>query len=187
MISRSLHFFLLITRAESAALQVFRRILYISVVRFCRWSVCCLRFLQWISPFQGPSFCNMLKSKTSLREAGKGYIPQCEGAGGMFSPAQCSQDQESCWCVFDNGEEVPGTRVSGARPACASEFLLESYCFCASPGLEFDSDPNFFQYLIVFKLFFFVQIFTLLRECCGYFCVTADFRPTWARYLVFLK
>ncbi|KAK2513360.1 Tg [Columba livia] len=67
-----------------------------------------------------PSFCNMLKSKTSLREAGKGYIPQCEGDGGSFSPVQCSQDQESCWCVFDNGEEVPGTRISGGRPACAS-------------------------------------------------------------------
>ncbi|NXK02396.1 THYG protein, partial [Herpetotheres cachinnans] len=66
-----------------------------------------------------PSFCNMLKSKTSLREAGKGYIPQCEGDNGTFSPMQCSQDQGSCWCVFDNGEEVPGTRVSGGRPACA--------------------------------------------------------------------
>ncbi|XP_056186796.1 thyroglobulin [Falco biarmicus] len=67
-----------------------------------------------------PSFCNMLRSKTGLREAGKGYIPQCEGDNGTFSPVQCSQDQESCWCVFDNGEEVPGTRVSGRRPACTS-------------------------------------------------------------------
>lgn len=66
----------------------------------------------------------MLKSKTGLREAGKGYIPQCEGDNGTFSSVQCSQDQESCWCVFVNGEEVPGTRVSGGRPACASEFLL---------------------------------------------------------------
>ncbi|XP_032037054.1 thyroglobulin [Aythya fuligula] len=65
-----------------------------------------------------PSYCNMLKSKTSLREAGKGYIPQCEGDKGMFSPVQCSRDGESCWCVFDNGEEVPGTRVRGGRPAC---------------------------------------------------------------------
>lgn len=94
----------------------------------------------------------MLKSKTSLREAGKGYIPQCEGDKGMFSPVQCSQDEESCWCVFDNGEEVPGTRVSGGRPACESELMLEAFCFHASSGLELDSDPNFFQYLVVFKL-----------------------------------
>ncbi|KFR16272.1 Thyroglobulin, partial [Opisthocomus hoazin] len=67
-----------------------------------------------------PSFCNMMKSKTGLREDGKGYIPECEEDNGAFSPVQCSQDRESCWCVFDNGEEVPGTRVSGGRPACAS-------------------------------------------------------------------
>ncbi|KFV90909.1 Thyroglobulin, partial [Eurypyga helias] len=67
-----------------------------------------------------PSFCNILKSKTGLREAGKGYILECEGDNGTFSSVQCSQDQESCWCVFDNGEEVPGTRVSGGRPPCAS-------------------------------------------------------------------
>ncbi|NXA15845.1 THYG protein, partial [Sapayoa aenigma] len=67
-----------------------------------------------------PSFCNMLKSKTLSREAAKGHIPQCKVDDGSFSPVQCSQDQKSCWCVFDNGEEVPGTRVSGGRPACAS-------------------------------------------------------------------
>ncbi|NXU53207.1 THYG protein, partial [Turnix velox] len=67
-----------------------------------------------------PSFCSMLQSKTALREAGKGYIPQCDGDTGTFSPVQCSKDEESCWCVFDNGEEVPGTRVTGGRPVCAS-------------------------------------------------------------------
>ncbi|OXB74632.1 UNVERIFIED_CONTAM: hypothetical protein H355_010158 [Colinus virginianus] len=67
-----------------------------------------------------PSFCKMLELKTSLREVGKGYIPKCEEANGVFSPVQCSQDEESCWCVFDNGEEVPGTRVNGGRPACES-------------------------------------------------------------------
>uniref|UniRef100_A0A8C4XLI1 Thyroglobulin n=1 Tax=Falco tinnunculus TaxID=100819 RepID=A0A8C4XLI1_FALTI len=73
-----------------------------------------------------PSFCNMLRSKTGLREAGKGYIPRCEGDNGTFSPVQCSQDQESCWCVFDNGEEVPGTRVSGRRPACTKLQLFQT-------------------------------------------------------------
>ncbi|XP_027567838.2 thyroglobulin [Pipra filicauda] len=67
-----------------------------------------------------PSFCNMLKSKAVSRDSAKGYIPQCEGGDWSFSPVQCNQGQESCWCVFDNGEEVPGTRVSGGRPACAS-------------------------------------------------------------------
>ncbi|NXI27854.1 THYG protein, partial [Sterrhoptilus dennistouni] len=67
-----------------------------------------------------PSFCSMLKSKAASREAARGHIPQCEGDSGGFSPVQCSQDQESCWCVFASGEEVPGTRVKGGRPECAS-------------------------------------------------------------------
>ncbi|KAI1243643.1 Thyroglobulin [Lamprotornis superbus] len=67
-----------------------------------------------------PSFCDMLKSRAVSREAARGYIPQCEGDKGSFSAVQCSQDQESCWCVFGSGEEVPGTRVNGGRPECAS-------------------------------------------------------------------
>uniref|UniRef100_A0A669PA57 Thyroglobulin n=1 Tax=Phasianus colchicus TaxID=9054 RepID=A0A669PA57_PHACC len=91
----------------------------------------------------GPSFCNMLELKTSLREAGKGYIPKCEEASGIFSPVQCTQDEESCWCVFDNGEEVPGTRVSGGRPACESpqcavpfgtSSILNGAVFCDDSG-----------------------------------------------------
>ncbi|NWX34409.1 THYG protein, partial [Notiomystis cincta] len=67
-----------------------------------------------------PSLCDMLKSEAVSGGAARGYIPQCEGLSGAFSPVQCSQDQESCWCVFGNGEEVPGTRVTGGRPECAS-------------------------------------------------------------------
>lgn len=127
----------------------------------------------------------MLKSKTGLREAGKGYIPQCEGDNGTFSPVQCSQDQESCWCVFDNGEEAPGTRVSGGRPACASEFLPEAHCFWTNPALELHLDPNFFPYLVVVNLL----CSDLYRDFCSssMLCVIADFRPVWAWCPVFSK
>ncbi|XP_062987405.1 thyroglobulin [Elgaria multicarinata webbii] len=67
---------------------------------------------------QCPGYCSVLKSKAVLREIGRGYIPQCESDGGVFSPVQCSEGQESCWCVFGNGEEAPGTRTSGRRPPC---------------------------------------------------------------------
>uniref|UniRef100_K7FB89 Thyroglobulin n=1 Tax=Pelodiscus sinensis TaxID=13735 RepID=K7FB89_PELSI len=73
---------------------------------------------------QCPGFCSILKSQVSVREIGKGYIPQCEGDNGNFSSVQCNQNQESCWCVFENGEEVPGTRVRGERPACESPQCL---------------------------------------------------------------
>nr|XP_060628748.1 thyroglobulin [Anolis sagrei ordinatus] len=62
--------------------------------------------------------CNLVRSKALLRETGGGNIPQCEAETGSFSPEQCSEDQESCWCVFENGEEAPGTRVTGKRPSC---------------------------------------------------------------------
>uniref|UniRef100_A0A803TSW9 Thyroglobulin n=1 Tax=Anolis carolinensis TaxID=28377 RepID=A0A803TSW9_ANOCA len=51
-------------------------------------------------------------------ETGGRNIPQCDAETGVFSPEQCSEDQESCWCVFENGEEAPGTRVTGKRPSC---------------------------------------------------------------------
>ncbi|XP_066479365.1 thyroglobulin [Tiliqua scincoides] len=65
-----------------------------------------------------PGYCSMLKSRALLRESGPGYIPQCEIDSGTFSTVQCDEAQESCWCVFVNGEEAPGTRVHGKRPAC---------------------------------------------------------------------
>uniref|UniRef100_A0A8C0UVA3 Thyroglobulin n=1 Tax=Cyanistes caeruleus TaxID=156563 RepID=A0A8C0UVA3_CYACU len=85
-------------------------------------SICCILFcvLQGICLFAGPSVCTMLRSRAVSGAAARGYVPQCEGDEGGFSPVQCSQDQESCWCVLGNGEEVPGTRVNGGTPACAS-------------------------------------------------------------------
>ncbi|CAI5778982.1 Hypothetical predicted protein [Podarcis lilfordi] len=65
-----------------------------------------------------PSYCKMLESKALLREMGRGYIPQCEGSSGGFSPVQRTEDQESSWCVFENGEEVPGTRINGKKLSC---------------------------------------------------------------------
>ncbi|XP_070796422.1 thyroglobulin [Pituophis catenifer annectens] len=65
-----------------------------------------------------PSYCSLVKSKALVREIGRGYIPECDENRQGFSPAQCSEDQASCWCVFDNGQEAPGTRINGQRPAC---------------------------------------------------------------------
>uniref|UniRef100_A0A670JRN4 Thyroglobulin n=1 Tax=Podarcis muralis TaxID=64176 RepID=A0A670JRN4_PODMU len=70
------------------------------------------------SSSKGPSYCKMLESKALLREMGRGYIPQCEGSSGGFSPVQRTEDQESSWCVFENGEEVPGTRINGKKLSC---------------------------------------------------------------------
>uniref|UniRef100_A0A8D0GXN7 Thyroglobulin n=1 Tax=Sphenodon punctatus TaxID=8508 RepID=A0A8D0GXN7_SPHPU len=95
--------------------------------------------------FQRPGYCSVLRSKTSLREIGKGYIPQCEPDKGTFSPVQCGQDEELCWCVFENGEEVPGTRVSREKPACESPqcslLFNASYVATGAVFCENVSDP----------------------------------------------
>ncbi|XP_043118765.1 nidogen-2 isoform X3 [Puntigrus tetrazona] len=46
------------------------------------------------------------------------YLPQCDSAG-EFNPVQCYGDSGFCWCVDQNGQEVPGTRSHDAvKPAC---------------------------------------------------------------------
>ncbi|XP_055482670.1 thyroglobulin isoform X1 [Psammomys obesus] len=70
---------------------------------------------------QCPGLCVVLKSAALSREVGPGYTPDCEAQDEGFSPVQCDLTQNSCWCVLGHsGEEVPGTRVIGTRPACES-------------------------------------------------------------------
>uniref|UniRef100_A0A7N5ZV80 Nidogen 2a (osteonidogen) n=1 Tax=Anabas testudineus TaxID=64144 RepID=A0A7N5ZV80_ANATE len=46
------------------------------------------------------------------------YVPQCE-PDGQFSPVQCFGETTYCWCVDQDGREVPGTRSNDVvKPAC---------------------------------------------------------------------
>ncbi|KAM4710680.1 nidogen-2 isoform 2-T2 [Anableps anableps] len=46
------------------------------------------------------------------------YLPQCE-PDGEFSPVQCYGESTYCWCVDQEGREVPGTRSHDVvKPAC---------------------------------------------------------------------
>ncbi|XP_041834846.1 nidogen-2 isoform X3 [Melanotaenia boesemani] len=46
------------------------------------------------------------------------YLPQCE-PDGQFSPVQCYGETTYCWCVDQDGREVPGTRSHDAvKPGC---------------------------------------------------------------------
>ncbi|KAM9820898.1 LOW QUALITY PROTEIN: nidogen-2 [Neosynchiropus ocellatus] len=46
------------------------------------------------------------------------YLPQCE-PDGQFSPVQCYGATTYCWCVDQDGREVPGTRSHDVvKPAC---------------------------------------------------------------------
>ena len=54
------------------------------------------------------------------------YLPQCE-TDGTFSPVQCHGDAGYCWCVNEDGSEIPGTRSPhGTELPC--EYILLLHC-----------------------------------------------------------
>ncbi|XP_051792097.1 thyroglobulin [Erpetoichthys calabaricus] len=65
-----------------------------------------------------PSWCSLLKKQSLNMEVGTGFIPECQDSDGSFSTVQCEKDRQTCWCVFQNGEEVPDTRTQGREPSC---------------------------------------------------------------------
>ncbi|XP_069773131.1 nidogen-2 isoform X2 [Narcine bancroftii] len=60
------------------------------------------------------------------------HVPQCDEEGN-FRPMQCHSSTGYCWCVFENGQEVPGTRTAPgtSQPRCgpqAANKLPKSVC-----------------------------------------------------------
>lgn len=50
---------------------------------------------------------------------GRGYIPQCDGPGGVFSTKQCSRNGLVCWCVDPkSGNKVKGTMGAATLVNC---------------------------------------------------------------------
>ncbi|XP_048455802.1 uncharacterized protein nid2a isoform X1 [Rhincodon typus] len=47
------------------------------------------------------------------------HIPECDEEGN-FRPLQCHSSSGHCWCVYENGQEIPGTRTPPGtdRPQC---------------------------------------------------------------------
>ncbi|XP_029030641.1 nidogen-2 [Betta splendens] len=76
-----------------------------------------------VAPTQRPeSVCERWRASLIEHYGGRPepnqYVPQCE-ADGQFSPVQCYGETTYCWCVDQDGREVPGTRShSVVKPAC---------------------------------------------------------------------
>ncbi|KAI3366055.1 hypothetical protein L3Q82_009881 [Scortum barcoo] len=75
------------------------------------------------APTQRPeSVCERWRTSLIEHYGGKPepqqYVPQCE-PDGQFSPVQCYGETTYCWCVDQDGREVPGTRSHDVvKPAC---------------------------------------------------------------------
>ena len=68
------------------------------------------------------------------------YVPSCE-KDGSYSKTQCHKSTGFCWCVNENGEEIPGTKVKGSLNCDEGEFykiylLLLSSCRILSMSVE---------------------------------------------------
>ncbi|XP_037127571.1 nidogen-2 isoform X19 [Syngnathus acus] len=76
-----------------------------------------------VVPTERPeSVCERWRSSLMEHYRGKPepqqYLPQCE-PDGQFSPVQCYGETTYCWCVDQDGREVPGTRSNDVvKPAC---------------------------------------------------------------------
>ncbi|XP_030013493.1 nidogen-2 [Sphaeramia orbicularis] len=76
-----------------------------------------------VVPTQRPeSVCERWRASLIEHYGGKPepqqYVPQCEHDG-QFSPVQCYGETTYCWCVDQDGREVPGTRSHDVvKPAC---------------------------------------------------------------------
>uniref|UniRef100_A0A3P8W1Q3 Nidogen 2 n=1 Tax=Cynoglossus semilaevis TaxID=244447 RepID=A0A3P8W1Q3_CYNSE len=76
-----------------------------------------------VAPTQRPeSVCQRWRASLIEHYGGKpepqNYVPQCE-LDGEFSPVQCYGETTYCWCVDQDGREVPGTRSHDVvKPAC---------------------------------------------------------------------
>ncbi|XP_019716203.1 uncharacterized protein nid2a isoform X6 [Hippocampus comes] len=77
----------------------------------------------YAAPTERPeSVCERWRSSLMEHYGGKPepqqYLPQCE-PDGQFSPIQCYGETTYCWCVDQDGREVPGTRSNDVvKPAC---------------------------------------------------------------------
>ncbi|XP_055346423.1 thyroglobulin-like [Paramacrobiotus metropolitanus] len=56
------------------------------------------------------------------------YIPECDDETGAYKPEQCINLGASmeCWCVTADGQELPGTRVTGVTNGRCTSGLASS-------------------------------------------------------------
>ncbi|XP_022806051.1 uncharacterized protein LOC111343164 [Stylophora pistillata] len=49
------------------------------------------------------------------------FVPDCDSEG-AYEPVQCLLSEGPCWCVNEDGKEIPGTRAENGKPADCPDF-----------------------------------------------------------------
>uniref|UniRef100_H2XLM3 Nidogen-1 n=1 Tax=Ciona intestinalis TaxID=7719 RepID=H2XLM3_CIOIN len=61
------------------------------------------------------------------------FVPQCDENGG-FSPVQCDSASRTCYCVGQNGQEIPNTKITTDNPESITADRLECDRFLVNPS-----------------------------------------------------
>lgn len=102
---------------------------------------------------------------------GRGYIPDCNGPGGIFSPKQCSRNGLVCWCVDPKtGHKIKGTMGAANMVNCEGVENMIARSLGRSLNDENQCDTNIcaavceygFKVSFCFILFYYCYYFALL-------------------------
>ena len=69
---------------------------------------------------QGKTKCQRARERRLQRRKTRStvFVPKCK-ANGQFRATQCHKRTKTCWCVYEDGKEIPETRVKKPeRPNC---------------------------------------------------------------------
>jgi len=75
------------------------------------------------------------------------WTVKCEDEGG-FAPSQCHPSTGHCWCVDENGTELPGSRSTPGSPRVA---CLKKQPTCAEKKAKLDEEHSTFMFIGMFS------------------------------------
>ncbi|XP_010164977.1 thyroglobulin, partial [Antrostomus carolinensis] len=135
-------------------------------IPFCTL-LCCFIIIAAANIFEYQTDSQPLRPCELQREkafsGGETYVPQCS-EDGQFRTVQCSRNGLSCWCVDENGTEVPGSKQNGYPISCLSFCQLQKQRILVSRYIN-NSDISYIPQCLDSGAFDEVQCDVKLGQC----------------------